>query len=283
MARPAKVPKARIGLIGGSATFSLNFPGKLESKKCRVVKKDLVFETPFGTSPAFRLLEVETKSGRQKALACRMHGWRRGVKRGDASLQVFWVLCEAGVDKIVSDGGVGSLNPLLDPKDVVLPRDYVDLSVRKDIYVRGDHLLIMRDPVCPVVHKALHQAAERKFARVFPRGVYLVTEGPWFETRAEVAMMQRFGGDVIGQSFCPEVVLARDIGACYAGLYMVVNYGEGVVQDWEHTQLAAIFHEQAADIGKALIDALGRLDLDAPCDCQELRKPTLLVDENKKS
>jgi 5'-methylthioadenosine phosphorylase len=273
------VPKARIGLIGGSATLSLDFPGKLEGKKCKVLKKGLVFETPFGTSPPFKLLEVQTKSGPERALACRMHGWRRGVKRGQASLQVFWVFDAAGVERVVSDGGVGSLNHLLDPRDVVLATDYIDLTIRKDIYVRGDHLLIMREPVCPSVHGALLAAAERRFDRVFPRGTYVVTEGPQFESPAEVAMMQHAGGDVIGQSFCPEVILARDIGACYAGLYMVVNYGEGVVKDWEHKELTAIFHEEAAKVGEALLDAVGRLDMEEPCDCRDLRKPTLLKDE----
>ena len=51
-----------------------------------------------------------------------MHGWRRGVKRADASLQMFWVFAEAGVRKVIADGGVGSLNHLLDPRDVVIPK-----------------------------------------------------------------------------------------------------------------------------------------------------------------
>lgn len=275
----AEVPKARIGLVGGSATFSLDFPGPLEDEGCRVLKSGLVFETPFGTSPRFKLLRIETKSGPVDALACRMHGWRRGTKRADASLQVFWVFSEAGVEKVVADGGVGTLNHLLDPRDVMVPTDYIDLTVRKDIYVRGDHLLIMREPVCPVVHDVLLEAAERSYERVFARGIYFVTEGPNFESPAEVAMMQHAGGDIIGQSFCPEVVLARDIAACYAGVYIVVNYGEGVVREWEHQTLADIFHDEAAKMGQLLIDALGNLDLNAPCGCQDLRKPTLLKDE----
>lgn len=274
-----EVPEARIGLIGGSATFSLDFPGPLESEACRVVERDLVFETPFGRSPAFKLLEVATASGTQRALACRMHGWRRPIKRADASLQVFWVLFQAGVSKVISDGGVGSLNHLLDPRDVVLPTDYIDMTIRKDIYVRGDHLLIMRRPVCPVIHCALAGAARDEFDRVFGRGTYLVTEGPNFESPAEITMMRHTGADIIGQSLCPEVVLSRDIGACFAGLYMVVNYAEGVVKDWEHAELAAIFEAEAPAVGSALIDALSRLDTDADCECRDLRKPTLLRDE----
>ena len=63
-----------------------------------------------------------------------------------------------------------------------------------------------------------------------------MTEGPRFESPAEVRHLQGIG-DVVGQSFSPEVWLARDIGACYAGIYLIVNYGEGVVSEWSHDEL----------------------------------------------
>ena len=40
--------------------------------------------------------------------------------------------------------------------------------------------------------------------------------------------------DIVGQSIAPEVYLAREIGACYAGLYFTVNYGEGIRKAWSH-------------------------------------------------
>ena len=57
---------------------------------------------------------------------------------------------------------------------------------------------------------------------------------------------------------------------------MVVNYGEGVVRDWEHSELKAIFFEEAADVARCVIDAVSNADLDAACGCMELRKPSLL-------
>ena len=193
--------------------------------------------------------------GPREALAVKMHGWRRGVKRGDASLQVFWVFHEAGVKKVLADGGVGSLNHLLDPRDIVVPNDFIDLTVKQDIYVRGDHLLIMREPICPISRASVRRRHE-SFARVFRRGTYLVTDGPRFESVAEVDYMKRLGGDVIGQSLAPEVFLARDIGACYAGIYIVVNYGEGVVREWEHAELKAVFFDESETIARIVLDAV---------------------------
>jgi 5'-methylthioadenosine phosphorylase len=277
MTTDQQVPAAQFGLCGGSGTLGFDFPAALDDPRVEILAEGLVFDTPFGRSPVFTHFRVRGEHGPRETLAVKMHGWRRGVKRADASLQVFWVFDRAGVRKVLADGGVGSLNHLLDPRDVVVPDDFIDLSIKQDIYVRGDHLLIMREPVCPALHDRLFDAATQRFPRVFPRGVYLVTDGPRFESPAEVDYMKRLGGDVIGQSFAPEVFLARDIGACFAGVYLVVNYGEGIVRDWEHAELKAAFTDESETMSRIVLDVVADADLHAPCRCAEYRKPTLLV------
>lgn len=271
-----QVPAAEFGIIGGSGSLSFEFPAALEDARVTVLAERLVFDTPFGRSPEFTSFAVEGPLGVRHALSVKMHGWRRGLKRGDASLQVFWVFAEAGVRKVIADGGVGSLNRLLDPRDIVVPNDFIDLTMKQDISVRGDHLLIMRQPICPDLAGHLAAAAEQRFERVYRRGTYLVTDGPRFESPAEVDYMKRLGADIVGQSLSPEVFLARDIGACYAGLYIVVNYGEGIVKDWEHAELKAIFFDESRAIASCVIDAMATADLDAECGCMRYRKPSLL-------
>lgn len=271
------VPRAQFGVCGGSGSLNVGFPASLNDERVELLGTDLVFETPFGTSPAFTHFRVACADGPREALAVRMHGWRRGVKRADASLQVFWVFAEAGVSKVLADGGVGSLNHLLDPRDVVIPDDFVDLTIKQDIYVKGDHLLIMREPVCPDLADHLRAGADKAFPRVFSRGTYLATDGPRFESVAEVDYMKRLGSDIIGQSMCPEVFLARDIGACYAGIYVVVNYGEGVVREWEHAEMKSIFFDESETIARIVLDAVAHASLDeAACRCMSHRKPSLL-------
>jgi 5'-methylthioadenosine phosphorylase len=270
----AAVPSATQAVIGGSASHTAPFPGELHPG-ARALETDLTFDTPWGDSPPFTLFELEGR----RALHVRLHGWRPGVSRGRASRQVFSVLHRAGVRRILSDAGVGSLNRLLDPGDLVIPDDFVDLTTDRDRggVVVGDHLLIMRDAVCAAAREGLRSAAASLAAsrRLFTRGTYVVTEGPRFETPAEVRRLQLFG-DIVGQSFSPEVWLARDIGACYAGIYEVVNYGEGVVQEWSHGELARIFREDAPLIGRILLTTLAALPDEGGCHCRELRKPSLL-------
>lgn len=267
------IPEVSWAVIGGSGTHGCVFPTDAGNGAI-VVDRELVFETPFGTSPPFLLFD--TAAGR-RCLTVRLHGWRDGVSRGQASRQVFWVLHQSGVRNIISEAGVGSLNPLLDPRDIVIPDDFVDLTTHRDpAPVAGGNLLIMRDPVCHTLASALAVAAGRLGSgRVFGRGTCVVTEGPRFESRAEIRMMQQHG-DIIGQSMCPEVWLARDIGACYAAIYIVVNYAEGVVRDWEHEVLKDIFRDDAIKQARIILEAIDAVEEATACGCGDLRKPSLL-------
>ncbi|AVX21491.1 5'-methylthioadenosine phosphorylase [Carboxydocella sporoproducens DSM 16521] len=269
----ANIPVAQWAIIGGSSTNSISFPRDLPWPGLEIIAEDLVFATPWGSSPPFTYFQL----GEKKVLTCRMHGWRRGVSRADASRQVFWVLREAGVHTVLAEGGVGSVNHLLRPADVVIPNDYIDQSMRKDVELDGRYLLVMRQALCPELRRLLVQAAEKYAAgRVFDRSIYACTDGRHFESPAEVQLLKLAGADVIGQSICPEVYLAREIGACYARVDLVVNYAEGIIKDWEHEELKELFYGQSQRIGAILLEALAAAPAARECGCADLRKPTLL-------
>lgn len=264
--------RAEYAIVGGSGTLSIDFPKNIHDAK---LLDEFSLETPYGRSPTMRLFLLDG----HRILTCRMHGWRSGVNRGDASRQIFWVFREAGVRKIISEGGVGTINHLLDPRDLLVPDDYIDLSVRKDVMLDGRYLLVMRDALCPSLRKHLLSAARKCYdGRIFNRGIYAVTDGRHFESPAEIAMLKGHA-DIVGQSLAPEVYLAREIGACYANLSFVVNYGEGLTRFWSHDVLKDIFFYDAQLISKILVTALRLIDLEHDeCECLSLRKETLLSD-----
>jgi purine nucleoside phosphorylase len=99
-----KIPRAKKAFIGGSSTFSIDFPEDLGLPELKVLDKG-VFLTPFGDSPEFKLVKIYG----EPVLMVRMHGWRAGVSITDASRQIFWVLEQAGVKCILAEGGVGAV------------------------------------------------------------------------------------------------------------------------------------------------------------------------------
>ena len=274
-----EIIKVDFALIGGSGTLSSNFPFNIEKINAniniKIIKNSISFDTPYGKSPDFIIFCVNDK----RVITCKMHGWRSGVSRADASRQIFWVFREAGVNHIISECGVGTINPLLDPRDIVIPNDYLDLSVRKDVMLDGRYLLIMREALCPNLRSALINSSKKFFpGRIFDRGIYAVTDGRHFESPAEITMLKGHA-DIVGQSLVPEVYLAREIGACYANFSFVVNYGEGIQNSWSYETMKDIFFDDAQLIVNILIDTIINLNkISIKCNCNNLRKDTLLKD-----
>jgi 5'-methylthioadenosine phosphorylase len=273
------IPAAKLALIGGSSTFSISFPEDIAFPSATLLEKKLKFQTPFGESPPFKLFEIKNTP----IYYCRMHGWRSGISRADASRQIFWVFKEAGVKRIISEGGVGAISEKLQVKDIVIPEDYLDFSLRRDVSLGSRYLLIMRRGLCPSLRRIIAQVAtdffnERSQRQIVARGIYAVTDGQHFESPAEVRMLAKLGADIVGQSLCPEVYLAREIGACYAGIYLVVNMAEGI-REWRHEELETVFYSEASLIGHLLLEILSKVKLVKDCDCADLRKETLLKED----
>jgi len=271
------IPECEFGLIGGSSTLSFQLPEDLGLDYVEIQSSGMVFETPYGPSPAFKLLRISSEEGQRDVLSCQMHGWRQGVSRANASRQVFWVFKQAGIKSILAEGGVGAVNHLLRPRDIVVPHDYMDFSMRKDVGLEDRYLLVMREAMCPTMRAICLAVCEEKWTgRVFDRSIYANTDGRHFESPAEVNMFKMAGADVVGQSICPEVYLAREIGACYTGVYLVVNYAEGIVSPWQHEELADIFYNEGYELGRIVLESLRRFPGSRDCQCADLRKDTLL-------
>ncbi|MEW6087399.1 MAG: MTAP family purine nucleoside phosphorylase [bacterium] len=265
-------------IIGGSSTFSISFPEGLNDKKIKIISKEKTYLTPFGKSPALTIFKINDK----KVVTCKMHGWQKDCSRGDSSRRIFWVFREMGVKKILAEGGVGSINKKMIPGDIFIPDDYIDFSMRRNINIADDYLLVMRDPVCRNLKKEFIKVLKDGFCyKVFPKGIYAVTDGRHFESRAEIKLLKKFDADAVGQSFCPEVYLAREIGACYCGIYLVVNFAEGVVREWDYEKFRHLFYSESKNIGKILAETIKYLNEDRnTCSCGNLRIKTLLTNGN---
>ena len=144
-----------------------------------------------------------------------------------------WALRELGVRKILATAAVGSLSENIQMGQLVLFDQFLDFTKSRPqtFYEGGQQGVLhvdMTEPYCSTARQVIMKAAEKLGIAVKNGACYVCTEGPRFETPAEIRMFQGFGADVVGMTSVPEVVLARELGMCYASIGMVTNEAAGI-------------------------------------------------------
>ena len=142
-------------------------------------------------------------------------------------------LKEIGVDYIFATAAVGSCNKNYEPGDVVIIDDFIDFTKSRPItfFEGGDEPVKhvdMSDPYCKNMREKFYQHASSEDLVIKGDAVYICVEGPRFETASEIQMFIKLGGDVVGMTTVPEVVLAKELGMCYSTIGIITNWCTGV-------------------------------------------------------
>lgn len=283
------IPPVKIAVIGGSTILGSGFPGDLDSVE--VIEEDVVYDTPFGPTAPFTHASIDGN----EFLFVPFHGITREIPNTEpdsAGERVFYVLLKARVTKIIGTALCGSTNPLLNPADAVVPDGFVDYTTKRAqslfraIEAKGEdagHFSYrLHQPFCPHL-SALLVAGSKKagFPRVFPRGVVGVAEGPRLESPSEIRLRYTHQGiDVVTMNLVPEVFFAREIGACYAALELVSNYGEGLVStEWTGAEAFKEFQRHwRRPSAEALLHAVRHVDAEKEeCGCASNRWPSVFT------
>lgn len=186
-------------------------------------------ETPYGTvepvvgNLANRELVFMSRHGRDHATPPHLVNYRANI----------WALRKLGVQKIIATAAVGSLSPSFRLGELVLLDQFLDFTKSRPqtFYEGGKQGVLhvdMTEPYCSAVRQVIMDASEHLGFAVKNGACYVCTEGPRFETPAEIRMFQRLGADLVGMTSVPEVVLARELGMCYASIGMVTNEAAGI-------------------------------------------------------
>ena len=178
-----------------------------------------------------------------------------------------WAVRELGAKRIISTNSVGTMkdHPI---GSFVLLNDFVDFTKnRTSTFFDTETVHVdMVEPYCPQIKKCLADSLERK-GIAYSEATYVCTEGPRFETRAEINMMKQFG-DVVGMTGVPEVILAKELELCYASICTVTNYacglGDGKLTVDEVVD--ALRGAQGALLG-VVSDAISNLPGERGCNC----------------
>jgi 5'-methylthioadenosine phosphorylase len=97
------------------------------------------------------------------------------------------------------------------------------------------------------------------------------TEGPRYETVAEIEMFRRVGCDIVGMTGFPEVVLARELGLCYASICYVSNMAAGMQERLTVNELSQVSKQILPKIEQVLIATVKALVVkrSGKCTCDK--------------
>lgn len=215
-----------IAIIGGSGLTTL---AGLE-----IVRRE-VARTPYGECSAPM---VFGRLGGVEVLFLPRHGPRHTIPPHEVNYRAnLWALKEAGINRVIAVGAVGGVTESYQaPGTLSLPKQIIDYTYgREHSYFTGaDKQVIHTDftnPYCEELRSVLVQASVRAGMNAVDGGTYGATQGPRFETAAEIRRMENDGVDVVGMTGMPEASLARELGLCYATIAMTVNPAAGKSED----------------------------------------------------
>jgi 5'-methylthioadenosine phosphorylase len=223
--------------------------------------------TPFGLPSAIFICEVDDK----RVAFLPRHGPQHSVPPHKINYRAnIYALHNLGVQRIISTSAVGAINLNFLPGDLAIPHDLVDLT-RSRAFTFYDESPVMHvdmsTPFCPETASFLVKAA-KKFPRAWDRSVLACTDGPRYETPAEIEMLRRMGCDIVGMTVSPEAFLARELEMCYAIVCLVTNMAAGIQKRLTTSEVTAMAKEKMPIIQQMIKELIINLPHERHCPCE---------------
>lgn len=282
--------KAEIGIIGGTGSDI-----ELENVE------DLKIYTPYGHTSDF--VKVGEFGGKKVAFISR-HGIGHTIPPHKVNSRAnIWALKELGVKGIISPSAVGSLKKEHDKRKFIMVDQYIDRTKKRfDTFYEGGQVchINQADPYCSYLNNLFYETGKNiEGLEIQNGGTYVCIEGPRFSTRAESKMFRQWGGDIIGMTTYPEVVLTAEKEIFYCCIAMVTDLdvwaGEcpncGVVEIQENCRncggpvkkLAVSIEEiletmgkNSGNLKKMLELTIPKIDFERDCTCKHSLKGSII-------
>ena len=151
------------------------------------------------------------------------------------------VMYELGIQTLFVSNAAGGMNPEFSIGDLMIITDHINLFPEHPL--RGKNF--PTGPRFPDMHEAYDhqlialadQIADEQGVKV-QHGVYVGVQGPTFETPSEYKMYRLLGGDTVGMSTVPEVIVAHHCGIRTFGISIVTDLGGfGVPVEVSHEEV----------------------------------------------
>ena len=166
-----------------------------------------------------------------------------------------------GIGTLILSNASGGLNPDFAVGDIMFIEDHINLMGSNPLIGPNDNKLGPRFPDMsePYDHSLRNKAEDiaRDQGISFRTGVYAAVTGPTFETPAEYKYVRLIGGDAVGMSTVPEVIVARQAGLPCLAFSVISDLGvEGKIVEISHDDVidaASIAEPKMTNIIKSFI------------------------------
>lgn len=247
-----------IGIIGGSGVYEIT--DMADSVEMKTV------DTEYG-SVEVSLLDIDGKTVAFLPRHSAGHSCPPHKINFKANIMALKTL---GVSQIMATNAVGSLDLDIGPGSIVIPDDFLDFTVHRDRTFYDNQVIHidMSEPYCNRLRNALLSNSDCVKGGLVDGGTHVCTEGPRFETPAEIKMFKIIGGTIVGMTTLPEAVLAREKEMCYASIAIVSNYCTSI----SPTKLGVeeifeIMEIKKEELISLLFNTIKDLPEDYDCDC----------------
>ena len=246
----------RIGLVGGSGFEKLI--GRGETRRV---------DTPYGPSPEITITQIDSV----RVAFLPRHGTRHESPPHKVNYRAnMWSLKQLGVERIIATNAVGAMRESYRPGDLVIPVDIVDFTRgRSQTFYDSEPVVHVdvTDVYCPEVRKALIEASRSSSRKTWNESVLACTDGPRYETPAEIRMMRNAGCDVVGMTSAPEAFLARELEICYGSVCFVTNMAAGLQKALTASEVTQLAKKALPEVESLLKAAMAKIPVARTCKC----------------
>ncbi|MFI2742185.1 purine-nucleoside phosphorylase [Zhouia sp. PK063] len=137
------------------------------------------------------------------------------------------VMHALGIKKLLVSNAAGALNLSYKKGEMMLINDHINLQIGsplafKNVSEFGERFVNLNQPYDKEMNHKFKEIA-KKHGIVLHEGVYAAMVGPQLETRAEYRFLRMIGGDAVGMSTVPEIIVANHLGLPVSAVSVITD------------------------------------------------------------